>query len=91
MLLFASASASIDSSIDVFHRAQLDSANISYFCYRIPALVRAASGDLIAFAEGRRAKHLHERLLILPQLGIRPARALVPQRRRHGNATPAGR
>jgi sialidase-1 len=41
-------------SVDVFHRLQVDSANTSYFCFRIPALVRARSGALVAFSEGRR-------------------------------------
>lgn len=39
--------------VDVFHRQQVDSANISYFCFRIPALLRARD-TLLAFAEGRR-------------------------------------
>lgn len=38
---------------DVFSRGQTDSANVSYYCFRIPALARAANGSLIAFAEGR--------------------------------------
>ncbi len=55
VLLLASASAApaaVD-LVDVFHREQTDSANVSYFCFRIPALVRAADGALVAFAEGR--------------------------------------
>ena len=39
--------------IDVFSREQTDSAGLSYFCFRIPALARTANGSLVAFAEGR--------------------------------------
>lgn len=49
----AAAAAAAPTLIDVYHRAQTDSANVSYFCFRIPVLARAASGALIAFAEGR--------------------------------------
>ena len=38
---------------NVFSRGQTDSAGLSYFCFRIPALARTANGTLIAFAEGR--------------------------------------
>ena len=38
---------------DVFNSSMNDTAGLSYFCFRIPALVRTESA-LIAFAEGRR-------------------------------------
>ena len=38
---------------DVFNSTMNDTAGLSYFCFRIPALVRTES-TLIAFAEGRR-------------------------------------
>ena len=38
---------------DVFNSTMNDTAGLSYFCFRIPALVRTESA-LIAFAEGRR-------------------------------------
>lgn len=56
VLVFASAAPAISAAptmFDVFHRQQVDSANVSYFCFRIPALVRRADDALIAFAEGR--------------------------------------
>ena len=55
-IVLASAAPAISEAptmLDVFHRQQVDSANVSYFCFRIPALVRRADDALIAFAEGR--------------------------------------
>ena len=41
-------------ALDVFSSGGRDTAGTVYSCFRIPSLVRAADGSLIAFAEGRR-------------------------------------
>lgn len=39
---------------DVYTGGQNDTAGLSYTCFRIPSLLRTQTGDIIAFAEGRR-------------------------------------
>ena len=40
--------------IDVYTAGQKDTAGLSYTCFRIPTLLKTKTGDVIAFAEGRR-------------------------------------
>ena len=40
--------------LDVYTAGQVDSEGLSYTCFRIPTLLKTKSGDIIAFAEGRR-------------------------------------
>jgi sialidase-1 len=49
MLALARLAAAAGSLLDVFV-----SGKEGYDCFRIPALTRTATGDLLAFAEGRR-------------------------------------
>ena len=40
--------------LDVYTAGQKDSVGLSYTCFRIPTLLKTKTGDIIAFAEGRR-------------------------------------